>query len=50
MIGAELLTQIDERLNQITGHYNINFGGLDVIFIEYYQKLVKKFEKKLQGV
>lgn len=33
MIGAELLEQIDSRLKQITGRFNINFGGLDIIFI-----------------
>lgn len=32
MNGAELLTQIDERLKQITGQYNIIFDGLVVIF------------------
>ena len=33
MIGAELLTQIDSRLKQITGNFNTNFGGVDVIMI-----------------
>ncbi|CAG4972703.1 unnamed protein product [Parnassius apollo] len=33
MIGAELLTQIDARLKQITGNFETNFGGLDMIFI-----------------
>lgn len=33
MIGAELLNQIDARLKQITGNYDHDFGGLDVIFI-----------------
>ncbi|XP_044588740.1 uncharacterized protein LOC123267918 [Cotesia glomerata] len=33
MVGAELLAQIDSRLKQITGNININFGGIDVIFI-----------------
>lgn len=32
-IGAELLAQIDARLKQITGNYETNFGGLDMIFI-----------------
>ncbi|XP_044578936.1 ATP-dependent DNA helicase pfh1-like [Cotesia glomerata] len=34
MIGAELLNQIDARLKQkITGNFDENFGGLDIIFI-----------------
>ncbi|CAF4914716.1 unnamed protein product [Pieris macdunnoughi] len=33
MIGAELLSQIDSRLKQITGDFKTNFGGLDVILI-----------------
>ncbi|XP_049305794.1 uncharacterized protein LOC105227464 isoform X10 [Bactrocera dorsalis] len=33
MIGAELLAQIDARLKQITGNFETNFGGLDMIFI-----------------
>ncbi|GFU16293.1 ATP-dependent DNA helicase [Trichonephila clavipes] len=33
MIGAELLAQIDSRLKQITGNFDTNFGGLDVILI-----------------
>ncbi|GFT56092.1 ATP-dependent DNA helicase [Trichonephila clavipes] len=33
MISAELLGHIDSRLKQITGNYNTNFGGLDMILI-----------------
>lgn len=33
MIGAELLSQIDSRLKQITGNFNTNFEGMDMIFI-----------------
>lgn len=33
MIGAELLNQIDLRLKQITGNFDNNFGGLDIILI-----------------
>ncbi|XP_018785860.1 PREDICTED: uncharacterized protein LOC108967071 [Bactrocera latifrons] len=33
MIGAELLAQIDVRLKQITGNFETNCGGLDMIFI-----------------
>lgn len=33
MIGAEILNQIDARLKQITGNFDENFGGLDIIFI-----------------
>jgi len=33
MIGVELLAQIDSRLKQITGNFNDNFGGLDIILI-----------------
>ena len=33
MVGAELLSQIDSRLKQITGNFNTNFGGLDIILI-----------------
>ena len=33
MIGAELLAQIDSRLKQITGNFNDNFGGLDIVLI-----------------
>lgn len=33
MIGAELLNQIDSRLKQITGNFDSNFGGLDIILI-----------------
>lgn len=33
MIYAELLSQIDSRLKQITGDFKTNFGGLDVILI-----------------
>lgn len=33
MIGAELLMQIDCRLKQITGNFNTNFGGIDIILI-----------------
>ncbi|GFR14105.1 ATP-dependent DNA helicase [Trichonephila clavata] len=31
--GAELLSQIDSRLKQITGNFSINFGGIDIILI-----------------
>ncbi|XP_050340295.1 uncharacterized protein LOC126766581 [Bactrocera neohumeralis] len=33
MVGAELLSQIDARLKQITGNFQDNFGGMDIIFI-----------------
>lgn len=33
MISAELLQKIDQRLKQVTGNYNTDFGGIDVIFI-----------------
>ena len=33
MIGAELLSQIDQRLKQISGNYNDYFGGYDIILI-----------------
>lgn len=33
MIDAELLSQIDSRLKQITGDFKTNFGGLHVILI-----------------
>ena len=33
MIGAELLNQIDARLKQITGNFDENFGGLDIIYV-----------------
>jgi len=33
MISAELLFKIDLRLRQITGNYNSDFGGIDVILI-----------------
>ncbi|GFY23278.1 uncharacterized protein TNCV_3939741 [Trichonephila clavipes] len=33
MIGAELLEQIDQRLEHITGNFISNFGNLDVILI-----------------
>ncbi|CAD6220905.1 GSCOCG00011595001-RA-CDS [Cotesia congregata] len=33
MIGAELLSQIDSRLKQISGNFEVNFGGLDIILI-----------------
>jgi len=33
MISAELLTSIDARLKQITGNFNTEFGGLDMILI-----------------
>ncbi|XP_044574374.1 ATP-dependent DNA helicase RRM3-like [Cotesia glomerata] len=33
MIGAELLSQIDSRLKQITGNFEVHFGGLDIILI-----------------
>lgn len=33
MISAQLLHQIDNRLKQINGIYDIPFGGLDIIFI-----------------
>ncbi|GFW92285.1 ATP-dependent DNA helicase [Trichonephila clavipes] len=33
MISAELLGHINSRLKQITGNYNTNFGGLDMILI-----------------
>lgn len=33
MVGAKLLNQIDSRLKQITGNFENNFGGLDIILI-----------------
>ena len=33
MISAQLLIKIDCRLKQITGNFQTNFGGLDIIFI-----------------
>ncbi|XP_044594073.1 uncharacterized protein LOC123271741 [Cotesia glomerata] len=33
MIGAELLAQIDQRLKQISGAFDSNFGGYDIILI-----------------
>lgn len=33
MISAQLLASIDARLKQITGNFNTNFGGLDMILI-----------------
>jgi hypothetical protein len=33
MVVAELLNQIDSRLKQITGNFQDNFGGMDIIFI-----------------
>nr|XP_021208511.1 ATP-dependent DNA helicase RRM3-like isoform X4 [Bombyx mori] len=33
MISAQLLIKIDSRLKQITGNFQSNFGGLDIIFI-----------------
>lgn len=33
MIGAELLSQIDKRLKQITGNNHMNFGGIDIFLI-----------------
>lgn len=33
MIGAEMLAQIDQRLKQITGNFEVNFGGIDIILI-----------------
>lgn len=33
MVSAELLSQIDARLKQITGNFQSNFGGLDIVLI-----------------
>ncbi|KAK2575621.1 hypothetical protein KPH14_011884 [Odynerus spinipes] len=33
MISAELLSHIDARLKQITGKYDVEFGGIDIILI-----------------
>ncbi|XP_071578498.1 uncharacterized protein [Temnothorax nylanderi] len=33
MISAELLSHIDARLKQITGNFDTNFGGMDIILI-----------------
>lgn len=33
MIGAQMLTKIDERLKQITGNHDVPYGGLDILMI-----------------
>ncbi|GFV51889.1 ATP-dependent DNA helicase [Trichonephila clavipes] len=33
MISAQLLLKVDSRLKQITGNFQSNFGGLDIILI-----------------
>lgn len=33
MVSAEMLFQIDDRLKTITGNFNTNFGGIDIIMI-----------------
>ncbi|XP_043504558.1 ATP-dependent DNA helicase pfh1-like [Polistes fuscatus] len=39
MISAERLAQIYSRLKQITGNFNTNFGGLDIILIRDLRQL-----------
>ncbi|GFW29460.1 ATP-dependent DNA helicase [Trichonephila clavipes] len=33
MISSQLLLKVDSRLNQITGNFQLDFGGLDIILI-----------------
>ncbi|GFW03021.1 ATP-dependent DNA helicase [Trichonephila clavipes] len=37
MISAQLLLKVDSRLKQITGNFQSNFGGLDIILIDLRQ-------------
>ena len=39
MISAQLLLKIDSRLKQITGNFQLNFAGLDIILIGDLRKL-----------
>jgi hypothetical protein len=50
MIGAELLTQIDQRLKQISGNFNSNFGGYDIILIGDLRQLPPVKATPIHGV
>ncbi|GFX96795.1 ATP-dependent DNA helicase [Trichonephila clavipes] len=38
-ISAQLLLKVDSRLKQITGNFQSNFGGLDIILIGDFRQL-----------
>lgn len=50
IVVAELLSQIDSRLKQITGNININFGGIDIILIGDLRQLPPIYKQQKQRI